>query len=108
MSDAAGNNPIGVFAREPVAIRAVVRKMRSAIRIPFQCYRRDSDHRSFGDPRLYIRIFRFAVCNAKPKTVIVDDDSSIVRIVEGGGSALKGCVVKGPLGRSELPDEFPK
>jgi hypothetical protein len=38
----------------------------------------------------------------------VDDDLDMIRIVEGGGAAIEGGIIEGPLRRSELPDELGK
>jgi hypothetical protein len=35
----------------------------------------------------------------------VNDDSDVIRVIEGCGAASERCVVEAPFGRSDLPNE---
>src|SRR5258708_26192284 len=56
----------------------------------------------------HILIFRLAISQTKPPSVIVDDDADMIGIVEGCCATIKGGVIEVPFRRSNLPDELGK
>src|SRR4029450_11110395 len=66
------------------------------------------DDRALGEPLFQIVVFRLTVGQAQPPTVIVDDDTDMVRVVERGRAAIERGVVEVPFWRSRLPDALGK
>ena len=57
------------------------------------------DGRKRGEPPLQVVVLRFARGQAEPPAVIVDHDSHVIGVVEGGRAAREGCVVEVPMTR---------
>ena len=80
--------------------------MRCAVRLPLHRNVRDGDNLTFGEPLFQIIIFRFALSESKPPTVIVNRDVDVVRIIKGLCATLEGRIVEIPFRRSLFPDEL--
>src|ERR1700752_1540651 len=96
-----------ILAGESLRIRTGIR-MRRAIGIAFQGNCRNGDDRTVSEPLLQIVITRLAFNEAKTPTVIVNHDLSMIRILEGRGTAIKGGIVEVPFWRSLPPNELGK
>ena len=105
VTDAAGDSPVLIFAREFLGVSARIR-MRCTIGVAFHGDRGDGDDRNFGKPLFQIVIFRLAFGQAKPPAVVVDHDVDVVRVVERRCAAIEGGIIEVPLRRSQLPDEL--
>jgi len=55
------------------------------------------DDGAFGGPLFQIVISRLAFGQPNPPAVIVHHDRHMIRIIEGGGRAIEGCVIEVPL-----------
>jgi hypothetical protein len=105
--DAARDGPVFIAAREFAGIGTGVR-VKCPIGIVFQGHRGHCDVRKFGKPLFQLVIVRLAFGQSKPIAIKMDHDADMIRVVEGRGAALEGGLVKGPCGRSGLPDAFRK
>jgi hypothetical protein len=105
--DAARDGPVFIAAREFPGIGTGVR-VKCPIGIVFQGHRGHGDVRKFGEPLFQLVVVRLAFGQSKPIAIKMDHDADMIRVVEGRGAALEGGLVKGPCGRSGLPDEFRK
>src|SRR3954467_15748408 len=77
--DAALDEPVLILAREFLGVRAGLRVW-CAVGITFKCDGRDRDNRECGQPRFQVVVFRLALSQAEPPTVIVNHDRDVIRI----------------------------
>jgi len=88
VSDTSRDGPVPIFAREFLGVGPGV-PLWCAIGITFE---RDCGH---GDDRtrckllLQIVIFRLALNQSHPKTIVMDDDSNMIRVFKGGRGAIE-------------------
>ncbi len=80
--------------------------MGCAVGISFECDCGDGDDGGFGKFFFEVVVFWLARGEAKTPAIVVDDDGDVVRVVEGLSGAIVGGIVKVPLRRCGLPDEF--
>jgi hypothetical protein len=66
------------------------------------------DDRAFGKPLFQIVIFRLALSQTEPPTVIMDHDADVIRIVEGRCTPIERRIIEVPLRRRKLPNELRK
>src|SRR5450432_315843 len=107
VADAAGDGPVRVFAGEFVSVGTGVR-MWGAVGIAFHGHGGHGDGRTCRQPLFKVIIFRLAFRQSQPPAVVVDDDGTVVRIVERRGAAIERGVVEVPFGRCDLPDQLGK
>jgi len=105
VTDATGDKPVFVFARELLAIGCGAR-VGCSVRVTFHRDRGQGNGRTFGKPLLEMVILRLTFRNADPPAVIVNHNGSMVRVVERRCRTIESGVVEIPLGRRKLPDEF--
>ena len=79
-----------------------------AVSVTFKGDGGHGDDRTLGEPLFQIVVFRLTFSQAQPPTVIMDDDTDMVRVVERGRAAIERGVVEVPFWRSRLPDELGK
>src|ERR1700681_40628 len=60
---------------------------------------------TFGKLGFQIIIFWFAFGQVLPPTIIMDDDSDVIRIIEGCRGAIVGGIVELPFRRGLVPNE---
>ena len=78
------------------------------IGIPFEGNGGHGDGWAECKPLFQLVVLWFALCQAEPPAVIVDDDRDMVRIVERCRRAIEGSSIELPLWRSKLPNELGK
>jgi hypothetical protein len=69
--------------------------VRCAVRVTFHGNGWNGDDRTFGEPLFQIIIFRFALSESKPPTVIVNRNVDVVRII-------KGCALRSKVASSKF------
>src|SRR6266550_100258 len=82
--------------------------MRGAICVAFHRDRRHTYGRRRSDDLVEMRVPRFALSKGYPPTVVVNDDRDVIRILERPRGAIERLVVKFPLRRRGLPNQFRK
>src|SRR5262249_49172703 len=60
----------------------------------------------FGKPHFKGVIFLLAFSQGNPPTVIMDDDTDMIRVIDRSCAAVERRVIEVPFWRSELPDEL--
>lgn len=105
MSDAPGDQAVGVFAGKLSGVDFGIR-MRRAVGVAFEGDGRNGDDGKFGQPLFQFVVFRLARGQTKPPAIIVDHDGDMVGVVEGRRAALESGVIEIPLRRGEPPDQF--
>src|SRR5215510_11681727 len=98
---------MSVFAREFFGVGTGVRVWR-AIGVTFKCDGGHGDDRTFGKPLFKLVILPLAFSQANSPAVIMDDDTDMIRVIEGRRATFKGGVLEVPFRRSELPNELVK
>ena len=106
MSDATLDNPECIFTGEFFAIARVVVRVRRAVGIAFKSDCRHGDGWSLKQFLFKVVVLRFSLSQVEPPAIVVNDDGDVIGVVEGLRGAIVGCVVKVPLRRRGLPDEF--
>lgn len=91
MADTAGDDPVRVSAREFLGVGTAV-GMGCAIGITLKGNGRHCDHGSFGQPVFQNVIFRLAMYQAEPPTVIVYDDTDVIRVIQAAGALRPSSV----------------
>ena len=81
-------------------------RMRCAVRVALERDRGHGDDGAAREPLLQFRAVGFAFGEPESPAVVVDHDRDVVRIVEGRGAALEGCVVEVPPRRGGPPDQL--
>ena len=107
VSDAALDDPVRVFAGEFPGIGTCV-EMWCAVGVAFKRNGGHGDDRAFGKPLIQIAILWLAFSEAEPSAIIMNYDSDMIGIVEGRSRAIECRIIKIPLRRGELPNEFCK
>ncbi len=92
VSDAAGNGPVGVLAREIAGIRAGL-WVRCPVGVTLEGDGRHRNHWSRSELFLQIVVRGFAGRQPEPPPVVADDDVDVVGIVERTGGAAEGLVI---------------
>jgi len=105
MPNAAWGDSMLIGVRELVAIGAADGVWR-AIGVTFQRNGRRSDDRGGGKPLFQLGVARLTFSLFQPPAVMVNHDADMVRVVEGGRTALKDRVGKVPFGGGEAPGEL--
>jgi len=108
VTDAAGDGPVCVFAGESLAIGRRISRVWCTICIAFEGNRRHGDGRKLSELLFELVILRFAFSQSDPEAIVVNNNSNVIRIVEGRRGAIEGGIVEVPLGRSDLPNELRK
>src|SRR5579859_3862123 len=103
--DAAGDEPVRIFARELAAIGGRVR-VRRAVGVAFEGDRGHGDDGTCGKSVFQVVIFALAVSQAEPPAVIVNNHVDVIGVVERHRRAIECRVVEVPLRRSKPPDEL--
>src|SRR5436853_2067141 len=80
--------------------------MRRAICVAFHRDGRHTYDRRRSDDLVEMRVPRFALSKGYPPTIVVNDDRDVIRVLERSRSTLKRLVVKFPLRRRGLPNQF--
>src|SRR5437879_1905828 len=80
--------------------------MRRAICDAYHRHRRHTYCRRRSDDLVEIRVPRFALSKGYPPTVVVNDYRDVIRILERPRGAIERLVVKFPLRRRGLPNQF--
>lgn len=78
--------------------------MRGAVRVAFQCDRRDPDRWRLGKAALEVVICRLTLRESQPPAIVMHDDRDMIGIVERGGRSIEGRIVERPLRRGGLPN----
>jgi len=103
--DAAIDGPVRIFAGEFPGIGIGVR-MRCAVGVAFKRNGGHGDARAFGKPFIQIVIFGIAFSQAEPPAIIMNYDGDMIGVVERRSRAIERGIIKLPLRRGELPNEF--
>src|SRR5258708_17935637 len=103
--DASGDVPVLVWPGEFVRVRLRVRMGRT-VGVAFHRNGRGADDRALGQPLFEVGVFRLALGQAQPPTVVVGYDRDMIGVVERSGGAIKRGIIEIPLRRSELPDQL--
>src|SRR5215831_18095805 len=96
---------MSVFAREFFGVGTGVQVWR-AIGVTFKGDGGHGDDWAFGKLLFKVVILRLAFSQADPPTVIMDDDTDMIRVIEGRCAAIERRIIEVPFRRSELPDEL--
>ncbi len=105
--DTTRDEPVRVLAGELLGVGSGIRVW-CAIRVTLEGDGGHGDDRSLGKPPFEVLILWLTFCQAKPPSVVVDDDIDVVRIVERLRGAVERGLVEVPARRSKLPDELRK
>src|SRR5262249_60814578 len=82
--------------------------MGCTISIAFKRHGRHRDDRELSELLLQCLVFRLALNQSQPPSIIMDDDVDMIRVLERRRAAIECRVIERPPGRSELPDELSK
>jgi hypothetical protein len=97
VTDSTRDQPVRIFAREFIAEGTFVRRMWRTVGIALKRNGGYSDDGTRGKSLFQIVIFRFALSQAEPKAVIVNNDAYVIWVVEGRSGAIEGRVIKIPF-----------
>src|SRR4029077_8543294 len=103
--DASGDVPVLVWPGKFVRVRLRVRMGRT-VGVAFHRNGRGADAGVLGQPLFEVSVFRLALGQAQPPTVVVGYDRDMIGVVKRCGGAMKCGVIEIPLRRSELPDQL--
>src|SRR5271165_6793952 len=107
MANASFNKSVRIPAREFLGIGGGG-WVRRTVCITFECNGGYSDKRPGSKSLFHFIVFRLALHQAEPPTVVVNHDADMVWVIEGGCTTLESGIVEIPLRRSALPGEFGK
>src|SRR5262245_38214174 len=96
---------MSVFAREFFGVGTAVRVW-GAIGVAFKGDCGHCDDWTFGKSLFKVVIFPLAFSQADALPVIMDDDTDMIRVIEGRCAAVERSVIEIPFWRSEAPDEL--
>ena len=105
--DATLDDPMCIFAREFFGIGTGVRVWRT-VGVTFKGNGRHGDGGRFRKPLVQMEILRFAVSQAEPPAVVMDDDRHVIRVIEGRRASSERGIVEVPFRRGELPNQLRK
>src|SRR5690606_18834801 len=79
------------------------KRVRCAIRIAFECYRRDADRWQLRKPCFNSRQGWIARYKPESPAVVVDHDGNVIWILEGARTPVEGGIVESPSWGCESP-----
>lgn len=103
--NSSGNGSVLIFGQEHFCVTRRI-WVRCAVGVAFHGDGRHGDDEALGELLFQIVVFRFAFGETEPRTVVVDHDRDMIRIVECLRAAIERSIVKIPIQGGDLPDQL--